>query len=329
MTILLVPERQILGWLVSPSVVSSDGRVSSWSNPRHPGYPYPEIAGYLLSLLALEGDSTLDIRDRIARRLVGDMSRSGGVGRGGADYVFDSAMALAGLIAHESAGGTLPDARSVDRLFDFVSANLAAGRVGIGLSTATPDHWSVSYGCHLLKVVIALCAYDERYPASTTRALVDRLVSELTRLYDNGRFRVNADSSLTYLHSCCYAVEGLLVLQGRHRGEYGDLIRGSARWLAEIQSSEGGLHASHDGRNAFGSLHTDATAQAVRIWSLVDPTAFREHIDRGVGFLAEMATPIGGLRYEPGSDDVNTWATIFGLQAVRWASEGGHWQWIV
>jgi len=72
MTILLVPETQILGWLVSPSVVSSDGRVFSWSNPRHPGYPYPEIAGYLLSLLALEGDSTLDIRDRIARRLVGD-----------------------------------------------------------------------------------------------------------------------------------------------------------------------------------------------------------------------------------------------------------------
>jgi hypothetical protein len=329
MTISMVPATPMLGWLVSPSVVGTDGRVMSWSNPRHPGYAYPEIAGYLLSLLALEGDSTLDIRDRIARRLVSDMSRAGGVGRGGADYVFDSAMALAGLIAHESAGGTVLDARSVDRLFDFISANLAARRAGTGLSMAVPDHWSVSYGCHLLKVVIALCAYDERYPTSTTKALVDRLVSELIRLYDDGRFRVNADSSLTYLHSCCYAVEGLLVLQGRHHGEYSDLIRGSARWLAEIQSSEGGLHASHDGRNAFGSLHTDATAQAVRIWSLVDATAFREQIDRGVGFLADMATPVGGLRYEPGSDDVNTWATIFALQAVRWAGEGGHWQWIV
>jgi hypothetical protein len=329
MTISLIPATQMLGWLVSPSVVGSDGRVISWSNPRHRGYPYPEIAGYLLSLLALEGDSTLEIRDRIARHLVGDISSAGGVGRDGIDYAFDSAMALAGLIAHESAGGTLPDARSVDRLFDFVSANLAARRAGTSLSPAAPDHWSVSYGCHLLKAVIALCAYDERYPTSTTRALVDRLVSELSRLYDNGRFRVNAGSSLTYLHSCCYAVEGLLVLQGRHRGEYGDLIRGSAQWLSEIQSSGGGLHAFHDGRNAFGSLHTDATAQAVRIWSLVDATVFREQIDRGVDFLAEMATPVGGLRYEPGSDDVNTWATIFGLQAVRWSGEGGQWQWIV
>jgi hypothetical protein len=329
MTISLVPATQILEWLVSPSVVDHEGRVMSWSNPRHPGYPYPEISGYLLSLLALEGESTLDIRDRIARRLVSDVSPAGGVGRGGVDYVFDSAMALAGLIAHKSAGGALPDDRSIDRLFDFVTVNLTARRAGKGLSTADPNHWSVSYGCHLLKVVIALYAYDERRPTSTTSVLIDRLVSELTGLYDNGRFRTNASSLLTYLHSCCYAVEGLLVLQGRRHGDHQELIRGSARWLAEIQTSEGGLRAFHDGRDSFGTLHTDATAQAIRIWSLVDATAYRDQIDRGLGFLTDMTTPVGGLRYEPGSDDVNTWASIFGLQAFRWANEGGDWEWMV
>ncbi len=119
------------------------------------------------------------------------------------------------------------------------------------------------------------------------------------------------------------------MVQGRRHGEYRDLIRGSARWLAEIQTSEGGLRAFHDGRDAFGTLHTDATAQAVRIWSLVDATAYQEQIARGLGFLAEMTTPVGGLRYEPGSDDVNTWTTIFGLQALQWSYEGGDWQWIV
>jgi hypothetical protein len=89
------------------------------------------------------------------------------------------------------------------------------------------------------------------------------------------------------------------------------------------------LRAFHDGREAFGSLRTDATAQAIRIWTLVDSAAYQEQIDRGIGFVAEMATPVGGLRYEPGSDDLNTWATIFGLQAVRWAAMGGSWQWMV
>jgi hypothetical protein len=329
MTITTAPGSRLLGWLTSPSVVDNEGRVMSWSNPRHPGYAYPEIAGYMLSILALEGDATVAIRDRIARRLVGDVSRAGGVGRDGADYVFDSAMALSGLIAHESAGGELPDESAIDRLFDFVTANLAARRAGRDLPVADAAHWSVSYGCHLLKVAIALCAYDDRRPTSTTRALVDQLASELTRLYADGRFRVNARSPLTYLHANCYAVEGLLVLQGRHRGAYDDLIRGSAEWLARIQSAEGGLPAFHDGLEPFGTLHTDASAQAIRIWALVDSTAYQEQIDRGMGFLAQMATPVGGLRYEPGSDDVNTWATIFGLQAVRWAAMGGSWQWMV
>jgi hypothetical protein len=329
MTTSLVSATRQLEWLVSPSVVDPDGRVMSWSNPLHAGYPYPEISGYLLSLLALEGESTLDIRDRIARRLVRDVSPTGGVGRDGADYVFDSAMALNGLLAHESVGGELPDDRSIDRLFDFVTTNLISRQAGRGLPSADPNHWSVSYGCHLLKVVIALCAYDERRPTSSTGALIDRLVSELTGLYDNGRFRANASSLLTYLHSCCYAVEGLLVLQGRRYGDQQELLRGSARWLAEIQTPEGGLRAFHDGRDSFGTLRTDATAQAIRIWSLVDASTYEKQIDGALGFLAEMATPAGGLRYEPGSDDVNTWATIFGYQAVRFSDEGGSWQWIV
>lgn len=329
MTISVSRESQMLRWLVGRGVVGTDGTVLSWSNPRHPGYPYPEIAGYLLRILSEEGDLTLDLRDRIATRLVTDVSPAGGVGRGGADFVFDSAMCMSGLIAHEAAGGMVPDARVIDRLFDFITENLAAHRSFMGFADALPDHWSVSYGCHLLKTLIALCEYNDLRPMSTTRSLVERLVADLLLLNDGGRFRVNFLSPLTYLHANCYAVEGLLVVHGRRYADVSDLLDGCARWLAYVQQPEGGLRAFHDGKEAFGTLHTDATAQAIRIWSLVDSSGFREEIDRGLGFLADMTTPSGGLRYEPGSDDVNTWATIFGLQAVRFANKGGSWQWIV
>jgi hypothetical protein len=322
-------DRRMLEFLTDRGVVGRDGEVMSWLNPAHPGYPYPEIAGYLLSLLALEGEWTLELRDRIARRLVTDMSPAGGVGRGGADYVFDSAMALAGLVAHDEAGGSLPDAECLGRLHEFIVRTLTARRGFIGEADADRDHWSASYGCHLLKTVIALTAYEARHPAAAAKPLVDRLVSELTRLYDRGRFRANARSPISYLHAHCYALEGLIVVQRRGRIGVADLVEGGAAWLAEIQDDGGGIRAWHDGRRPSGSLHTDATAQAVRIWCLVDPVGYREQIERGVAFLGAMAMASGGLRYEPGSDDANTWATIFGLQAIRWAREGGTWQWIV
>jgi hypothetical protein len=36
-----------------------------------------------------------------------------------------------------------------------------------------------------------------------------------------------------------------------------------------------------------------------------------------------MQVARGGLRYGPSSDDVNTWATLFAVQAAGWAHTGG------
>jgi hypothetical protein len=33
--------------------------------------------------------------------------------------------------------------------------------------------------------------------------------------------------------------------------------------------------------------------------------------------LADLQTDEGGLRYKPGSSDINTWSTVFCVQAVR------------
>ena len=106
------------------------------------------------------------------------------------------------------------------------------------------------------------------------------------------------------------------------------LIEKCADWLASVQLSDGGLPSSHNGIEATGMAHTDCTAQAIRIWSCVDAQRYRGEIDRGVQFLDSMAAD-GGFRYRPGSDDINTWATIFALQAINRARDGGSWQWLV
>ncbi len=324
-------ERGVAGsieWLQSAHVVRSDGRVMSWVNPERPGYPYPEIAGYLLSFLSWEGSSTVETRDRIASGLAADVSAGGGVGRWGIDYAFDSAMALTGLLRHEHVGGGLPEPALADRLYEFVVRCVAGRSAYTGDSDTDPSHWSVSYGCHLLKLAIALTEYEASRALPSPSDCVRQLVEDLVPLYDEGRFRVNDLSRETYTHAHCYAVEGLLTLDRRGMGEFRPLIEGAADWLARVQFDDGGLPSRHDGRIAIGPAHTDCTAQAVRIWSLVDGQRYSTEIGRAATFLREMEKE-GAFRYRPDCDDMNTWATMFAVQALRWADEGGDLTWMV
>lgn len=315
--------RAMKAWLTSPSVLLSDGSVMSWSNPSHEGYAYPEIAGLLLSWLSSDTSDTRSIRPKVAERLALSIGSNGGIVRWGQQYVFDSAMVLSGLLAHRRAGGCVPEGLS-ERLYGFICEQLTARR-GIASQTNDPLHWSNSYGCHLLKTAMAVSEYStaDRATHRRTSMLVEQILGDLRQLQDaSGRFRIHEGSYRTYLHAHCYATEGLLYLDaiGGSPGLRPSLEK-SADWLARVQDPSGGLRAWHDGVSGEGNLHTDCSAQAIRIWVLVNPDRYWRNIERGLEFLSTMSTPSGGLRYEPGSEDVNTWATIFGIQALQWALE--------
>lgn len=317
-----------LDWLQGEDVVRLDGAVMSWVNPDHPGYAYPEIAGYTLSYLARHGAPTMQVRGRIADRLQADMSERGAVGRGDIDYVFDSAMVLSGVLAHRATGGVLPDKRMPRQLRDYIVRTLRERRAFDGEAPAGEDHWSVSYGAHLLKCVIALLAYHDDHPDTATTDVVAQLIDELLPLHDGERFRSNSLTDTTYTHAHCYATEGLLVLDGRGERGLRPTIERSADWLARIQEADGGVPSSHDGERALGPAHADCTAQAVRIWMTVNPNRYASATERALEFLSTLSVD-GGIRYRADSDDVNTWATIFTAQAIEFSELGGEWRWII
>ena len=311
-------------WLQSSDVVSADGSVISWSNPQHEGYPYPEIAGLLLNLLAQDPSSDPDVRWRIAVRLGQDTTPEGAVGRRGISYVFDTAMALSGLIAQKRVAGELPDPELPTRMFEFIVKELRAKRAASTPTSGSGAHWSTSYGCHLLKTSLSILAYRDAYGDQRANDVVDQLVKTLTPLAEDGRFRIHADEDYSYLHSDCYALEGLLAIEaGAPRGWLSPIIRRGALWLAKIQDECGGIRALHNGFKAQGELRCDATAQAIRIWSLVDRTAFAPEIRAARSFLESMLVEGSGFRYSPNSEDVNVWATIFAVQAFSWIDGGG------
>lgn len=320
----------MIAWLQSKDVVQPDGGVLSWHNPDHPGYPYPEISGLLLSLLARCPAADHEVRQRIADHLGRDLTGRGVVSRWGADYVFDTAMVFGGLRAHREAGGSIGDAQLLARLGRSISTMLRRRKTAEGFTASDAGRWSTSYGCHLLKSALAITAFEDSdaMTASAAQQLIDQLLADLLPLQTEGRFRIHAESNASYLHAHCYATEGLLCLERRGLTGHSAAILASAQWLGEIQQPSGGINAWHDGEVPSGDEHTDATAQAVRIWSLVDRERFAAEIGGGLRFLASVSTECGGLRYSPVSEDINTWATIFACQAVQWSSAPGDPLWL-
>lgn len=317
-------------WLAGRQLTDDGtGHCLSWWNGRRTGYPYPEISGLLLALLTiLRADGVRS--GQLQRALLDHPGGGGSVGRHGVPYTFDLAMAVRGLLL--SMDHRVPDGHLLrvwmDHLVELVESERATG-------TASPltaqTHWSSSFGAHQLKTLGALAGCVRVWSRDGDAARVARAESAMQRLRERtgrlqqptGRFVVHALSTVTYVHSHCYAVEGLLLASSGGRAARCEEVTAAADWLASVQQDDGGFSAWHDGMSPTGPQRADATAQAVRIFRLVDPHRFGDHIGQGCAFLRRSSVRDGGVRYEPGSPDVNSWATIFAVQALATRGEVG------
>ncbi len=310
--------RLLLKWLLTGGVVEPDGCVLSWSNPDHVGFPYSEAAGIVAVSVARENGAARACARRIARHLIECAPESGGFGKNGVLYVFDTAVVLSALVAEGAGSELTPQHDKIRRMFDFVASGLEAG-IARFPQAKNSSHWSDAMGCHLLKAPAALLDYARAFGpllAEHACSLARHLLAQLIPLCDGRRFRIHAGSRLTYAHAHCYAVEGLLALANRGLFHDMTLLESCADWLADVQQPDGGIPPWHDGTKSWGEPCGDVAAQAVFIWCRVDRRTFAANISAALAFLARLQTPQGGLHYSPSSGDVNTWVTAFALDAL-------------
>ena len=297
-------------WLSSDAVVDRDGAILSWSNPRHPGYRYPEAGGLFLSticaLSGVDGDGRR-VADRVAGWLCRSVGPQGGVGRGETTYLFDSAIVLAGLLRYRSAQGAIDVDAAVHGLRRFVVEQIAARAAVLPAQAASDGRWSTEFGAHLLKCLHALHlhaqAFRDPLPDEVVAALIDHSGHQ---------------PSPVYVHPFCYEQEGHVLVAHYGLSRVFEPIEGALEWLAALQQPHGGILAFANGMEGFGEARSDATAQAVRLWLLGDRKRYAEPIARALAFLAACQVAQGGIRYSPERDDVCSWSTMFTLQAVDW-----------
>lgn len=274
-------------FLVGSPPLAQDGRVLSWLGPD--AYPYDECTALLARHYAWT-----DQPSRLARLtavLDRQLHANGGLGRDTLIYAFDTALCLPVAGAGR--------ARALQTVLSCLEGRAAAQPVH------TPERWSQAFGPHLLKAIAALRPEERSAGVLTAqRALVGEC-------YADGAFRTHPDRLGTYLHAHCYAVEGLLALEGRSAR-----VEAAVDWLAEQVQADGGLPAWVDA--PVERRPSDVVAQAARLFALVAPRRHAGLLRRTLGRLAALQDPeSGGIRYVEGGEHVNVWASIFAHQATR------------
>lgn len=323
-------------WLANSGVRDERGRVLSWLNPSHPGYVYPEIMGYYASLCAERarhsgGERWLEIGLQVGEAIVRELTPRGALARGDIEYAFDTAMGLHGLLRLQDVEGGGPFAQAAERMTDFLIATLAEQEVAWrdGRPLRILDSWSHSFGASTIKASMALDAAGVAFGRRDASELAS-LVREwgVAATWRDGAFRINSARRWVYVHAHCYATEGL-IFQARAAPALPEPVLASARFLARVQADDGGLPCWHERSDVEVVSHADATAQAVRIWTVVARNRYAAQIQRALGFLRTVEAVRGGLRYKRGSEDLNSWATMFGAQADQWQRRGAAPEWLI
>ena len=298
-------------WLRSADVVDASGWVWSWRNEGHEGFAYPEAAALWLSWAAWRREAGVPAGEpagNVASRLLSELGQAGAVGRGERIYLFDTCVALDALARFLGVDHTPSEV--VDRVLDGIDRFLDADSPVLPGVDGEP-RWSESWGPHLVRAAALLLRGA-------------RVLGRGDALERARRIRDRSGSGGTaggraYLHARTYAAEGELLARALGEDDGAHDPRETARQLARVQRDDGGLPAWSDGS---GASRSDVTAQAVRLWSAVDPGEFATHRRRGLGYLARSQAPGGGVLYEADGGDQNTWATLFTAQAAAWARSG-------
>ncbi|MCL5035676.1 MAG: hypothetical protein M1269_01030 [Chloroflexi bacterium] len=321
---------RLLEWLISSPVRSPEGALYAWIGEDGPSFKYPEVTAYFVKLCVIADSAAGNpgIMEKIGNSvdyLVEELEKNEGrINHNSRDYVFDTAMVLSALVAVRSKYDMPVSKELLQSTARFI-VDCLIRKKGVGIVTDDlPDRWSTGYNPHLLKVLPALCDYNtlaisgDMEPIGSP-GIIDGLIKEV--LNDFVPRGVSAPEffsvSPLYTHAFCYALEGLIGMRARNRIGLDAAIINGVELLSQWQNEDGSWN-NWQGAADKVQRPADATAQAIRLFIIVDPVKYENNIKRGIDYLKAGEAPGGGLYYSDRNMHQNACATIFAVQAFMW-----------
>jgi len=201
--------------------------------------------------------------------------------------------------------------------------------------------WYKLPGCHHGKIAIGLLKYYsiERKPLllEIVRSLFQWVLAQQD---PEGYFKVNPGCKASFLHTHCYATEGVLYSYPYLKDkQLLDAGKKAGDWLIKIQRSDGSIPSWFNNGQIISSVDSSAVAQAVRLWSILysetGDKRYYDSIKKGSRYLLSMqhmdseSSMLGGfylvefdlklIRYK--LKRLYSWATMFAIHALNFADE--------
>lgn len=331
--------RRIERWLLVSDVQLPDGAhrggVAGWLDAEgQPAFVYLEITGYYLTAMAwlLAGgarsdEATLRANQR-GRQAVAWVHSAVSCGRlpptrihlragtdddwrNRADFSFDLAMAIRGLVVFADVAGDEDGRAAAAR--DFLAARLAEIRSDYPLlpshrlrnGTPLPERWSTQRGPHHLKAAAVLLS----------ARLNDGLLPVSKATFSHWADQLRIGWPVAELHALLYGLEGLALAEEREL----DRVEDGFRRIMQMQRPDGSLPADL-GRST--SVRSDVLAQALRVGALLRASrrlreeAWAERLERLAERLLGYVRPDGSVGFAAHQGTSNAWCAMFAYQAL-------------
>jgi len=318
--------RSLASWLFYGPPRLPSGAYLSWVDRDNTGFVYPEAAALAIRTASWWKRATGDEAPLLQliptlQFLEQSVDHEGIVWHNSTAYLFDSVLVLAAFGEAAGQGMTGAYLNRMERMRETAIGMVARRAAASGSTSA---RWSVMFGPHLLKAIALLMRYGG--PAAgqmheDEETLVLAIHHLLSFQDDDGAFRCTEGNGgrNVYLHAHCYALEGLACLEALGRPEVGEPLRKGVAYLASQQRSDGGFPHWGDGRKTA----CDASAQAGRLFLIVEPERHKHRLDGIRTMLAGCIAKGAGVKYAPDVSHENSWCTAFTLQFVFGLTNNG------
>jgi hypothetical protein len=260
-------------------------------------------------------------------------------------YAFDAGMCLNGLVNLYRCTAEPRWLAAAQTIGDWLTGSLFREDGGFyskfnadtGLPYDSGEKWSAISGSFLVKLAIGLLNLSDATRSAPYVEAVSRLCEWGLKLQESdGRFNTAPTSGETFVHPHCYTAEGLLVaglVLGRQ--EWVEAAANAVSWVSAAQLSDGAFPAHYVNGQFMTTTSPDVTSQVLRLWLLL-PTELRANSSLNPGAVVdsviraqctdESLQVSGGFPAGPGwfygepqdrsGDHVNSWVTMFSLQAL-------------